>query len=198
MADAAGVREPPSARSGTSGLRAGFYAAYGGVKKLNFALLVVASAAIMGINVFTIWEVFTRYALKDPATWTYPVTSYLLLYTIYLATAYTLQHGGHVRVEIVVEQLPRRLRTVTERLAHLLGLAFILIFLWQGWRLADRAIRDGERDISMLAVPLSLTTIAIPIGLAVMAITYLFMIVESFLSPLPLERREGPPEITEV
>lgn len=199
MAEVTQVRPAREQRLGrVAAFREGFSAAYSIVKRVNFVLLVLAAAAIFAMNFFTIWEVYTRYALRDPATWTYPVTSYLLLYTIYLATAFTLYQGGHVRVEIVVESLPQKLRILTERLAHLLGLAFILIFLWQGWRLADRAIRDGERDISMLAVPLSITTIAIPIGLAMMAITYLFIIIESFLGPAPAEPRKEPPEITEI
>jgi TRAP-type C4-dicarboxylate transport system permease small subunit len=188
----------PGGRPETSTFRDAFYTAFGVVKKINLSLLAVAAVAIFAINAFTIWEVFTRYALKDPATWTYPVTSYLLLYTIYLASAYALQQGDHVSVDIVVEHLPGPLRRFTQRLAHLLGLAFILVFLWQAWRFEERAIRDGERDLSMLAVPLSMAIIAIPIGLAVMAVTYVFIIVDSFLAQAPAGSSQEQREITEV
>ena len=167
----------------TEELRSGFYRAYERLRRLNLFLLWAAGAAIIIINLLTLVEVFTRYFLRNPATWTLPLTSYLLLYVIYLSTSYTLQQGGHVGMEFVVEMLPARWRSRCERLQDLLGLAFVLLFFWQAWRIARRAIVEGQRDISTLNMPLSVTTIIIPVGLGLMALTYLCMIIDGFLRP---------------
>jgi len=179
-------------------LRRGFYWFYGRIRRLNLFLVWVACVGIVLINFLTLIEVFTRYILRDPATWTLPLSSYFLLYVIYLATAYTLERGGHVGMEFVVEMLPPRWRTRCERLQDILGFAFILLFFWESWRIARRAIAEGERDISTLHVPLSLTTVILPVGLGLMALTYLCMIIDGFLRPdrpkgslpRPLERFE--------
>lgn len=174
-----------------------FYRAYGVVKRVNYALVLLASAVIIAINLFTLWEVFTRYVLRSPAAWAVPLTGYLLLYVIFIASSFTLQQGGHVRVEFAVELLPQRLRQRVERSAHVLGLAFILVLLWQATRMTQRAIAVGERDITTLAVPLAMTTIAMPIGLMLMTITYIFIIIDAFLTPAAEEAPEGVGEVIE-
>ncbi|MBI4492043.1 MAG: TRAP transporter small permease [Chloroflexi bacterium] len=160
-----------------------FYAVYHLVQRLNRLAVGLASLLIVLIIVFTDWEAFTRYFLRSPAMWTYPVSSYLLLYSIYLAMAYTLQKGGHVGVEFVVEALPRGARRWLERLGHALGLAFTLIFLHQSYRLFLRQSTEGQRDISNLSTPLGLVSFALPLGLSLMAVTYVLVLVDSFLRP---------------
>lgn len=166
-----------------SALRRGFFRAYELLKRLNRFLVWVAAIGIVAINLLTIVHVVTRYILRDPATWTLPLSSFLLLYVIYLSTAYTLERGGHVGMEFVVEMLPARWRVRCLRLASLLGLVFVLLFFWESFRLAQRAIVEGERDISVLSVPLALTTIILPVGLGLMALTYLAMIIDGLLRP---------------
>ena len=152
------------------------------LSRLNRLFLWAAAVGIVIINLLTLVEVVTRYFFRSPATWTLPISSYLLLYVIYLSTAYTLERRGHVGMEFVVEMLPLRWRRGCERVGDLLGLLFVLLFFWESWRLAWRAISEGQRDISTLSVPLGVITIILPIGLGLMALTYLSMILTDFLA----------------
>ncbi|HYU20222.1 MAG TPA: TRAP transporter small permease subunit [Chloroflexota bacterium] len=160
-----------------------FYALYRTVRRINSACLGAASLLIVLITALTVWEAITRYFLRLPATWTYPATSYMLLWSIYLGVAYALQRGAHVSVDFVVEMVPSRPRRWLLRLGHLLGLAFTLIFLQQSWRLFLRHAIEGQRDISTLSLPLVVVSWAVPAGLGLMAITYLFVLVDSFARP---------------
>ncbi len=176
-----------------------FYACYRVVQKVNSACLAVACVIIVLMAVLTLWEVITRYFFRQPAMWTFPITSYMLLYSIMLAAAYTLQNGGHVSVEVVVELLPAGPRRWLERLAHLLGLVFILIFLYQSTRHTLRVLQEGTKDISTLSVPLWIPSSVMTFGLALMAITYVFILVDSFVETQgrqPPEGTEGPKPAT--
>ena len=169
-----------------------FYALYGVVRRINGACVAAACVMIGLIALLTVWETITRYFLRQPAMWTYPVTSYLLLYSIYLGVAYTLQRGGHVSVDFVLELLPRRPRRWLQRLGHLLGLAFTLVFLQQAHRLFTRHATEGQRDISTLSVPLVLVSSMLFLGLVLMAVTYVLVLVDSFL------RRPEEPTLQEL
>jgi TRAP-type C4-dicarboxylate transport system permease small subunit len=158
-----------------------FYAAYRIVQRANRVAVTVACVFIVLMVVFTDWEAFTRYFLRDPAMWTYPVTSYLLLYSMYLAMGYTLQKGGHVSVEFAVELLPDSFRRWLERISHVLGFGFVLVFLYQSYRLFARHLAEGQKDISVLSLPLSLVSFGLVLGLALMAVTYVFVVVDAFL-----------------
>ncbi len=168
-----------------------FYAAYAVVRRLNDVAVGVACAMIVAMVVLTDWGTITRYFLRDPATWAYPVTTYLLLYSTYLALAYTLQKGGHVRVEFLVEMLPPRLQGWMDRLGHLLGVVCTAVLLAQTWRLFTRHLTEGERDISMLSTPLWIVSGGLVLGLGTMLITYVFVMVDSWLTPLGTTTIQG-------
>jgi TRAP-type C4-dicarboxylate transport system permease small subunit len=152
-------------------------------RRINRALGLLSAGLIVGIVVLTLYEIVSRYGFNAPTTWTFPVCSYLLLYVIYTSTAYALQEGAHVQVSVIVERLPARARHVVDVVAGVLGLAFVVVLLWQVTRFTEIAFRLGSRDLSMLSVPLTLTTTIMPIGTALLCITYVVLIVERLLAP---------------
>lgn len=160
-----------------------FYAAYAFVRKVNAACVGLACLMIACMAVFTLWEVITRYFFRQPAMWTYPIVSYMLLYSIYLGVAYALQRGRHVSVDFVVEMVSERPRRMLERLGHLLGLTFGVVFLLQTWRLFVRHATEGQKDISALSLPLAPASIVLVIGMGLLTITYIFVVVDSFMTP---------------
>jgi TRAP-type C4-dicarboxylate transport system permease small subunit len=153
---------------------------YGVVRGLNRACMAVACVLIGLIALLTLWEAITRYFFRQPATWTYPVTSYMLLYSIYLALGFTLQRGGHVSVEVVVEMASPRVRRWLDRLGHVLGLTFVSVFLVQSVRVTSRQLTEGQRDISALSLPMGPVSAAVPVGLALLALTYVLVLIDSF------------------
>lgn len=157
-----------------------FNAAYGVLRKINTACVWGSCALIALITLFILWQVITRYFFRQPAMWTFPVTEYMLLYAVMLGAAFTLQQGGHVRVEVVLEILPRSIRVWVERLAHLLGLAFVLVLLNQSVRHTLRVLAEGGRDISALSIPLWVPAVGVTFGLGLLTVTYVFVAIESF------------------
>jgi TRAP-type C4-dicarboxylate transport system permease small subunit len=165
------------------GARRAFDLVYGVVRRVNAACMAVACVLIGLIALLTVWEAITRYFFRQPATWTYPVASYMLLFSIYLALAFTLQKGGHVSVDFVVEMASPRVRRWLDRLGHCLGLAFVLVFLVQSVRVTSRQLSEGQRDISALSLPIGPISAVVPVGLTLLALTYLLVLIDSFLHP---------------
>ena len=166
------------------GARRVFDLVYGIVRRLNGACMAVACVLIGLIALLTVWEAITRYFFRQPATWTYPVASYMLLFSIYLALGFTLQKGGHVSVDFVIEMASPRVRRWLDRLGHVLGLAFVLVFLVQSVRVTSRQLAEGQRDISALSIPIGPISAVVPVGLTLLALTYLLVLIDSFLHPL--------------
>jgi TRAP-type C4-dicarboxylate transport system permease small subunit len=150
---------------------------------VNAACVTVACVLIALMSVLTLWEAITRYFFRQPAMWTYPIVSYMLLYSIYLSVAYALQRGRHVGVDFVLEMLSERPRRALERVGHVLGLLFTVVFLYESYRVFSRHLREGQRDISALSLPLAPASIVLVTGLALLAVTYVFVAIDSFLRP---------------
>jgi TRAP-type mannitol/chloroaromatic compound transport system permease small subunit len=67
------------------------------------------------------WEVFVRYALRDPTSWAFDF-SYILYGALFLmAGAYTLSRNGHVRGDVFYRMWPPRVQA---------GLELVLYFLF--------------------------------------------------------------------
>ncbi|MBN2469016.1 MAG: TRAP transporter small permease [Deltaproteobacteria bacterium] len=65
--------------------------------------------------------------------------------TIYLGAAPLQQEKGHIRVRLVTDFLPGRLKSLAEVVAWIFFLIFFIIILWQGWEMALNSYSSGER-----------------------------------------------------
>ena len=55
---------------------------------------------IVILTLGTCWEVFVRYALNDPTSWAFDLSYMMYGAVFYMAGAYTLSRGGHVRADM--------------------------------------------------------------------------------------------------
>ena len=84
------------------------------LKKLSIYLENVVKVTIVlsmaGIVIFVNLAVFYRYVLADPLTWTTEISAYLLVYTVLFGASIGLRHNQFVKVEVLANLLPKRLK----------------------------------------------------------------------------------------
>lgn len=83
------------------------------------AWLFVAAAAI------TVWEVGSRYLFGAPTTWAHATTTALCAVGFALGGAYAFARNEHIRITVLVDRVPPRLRAVLEALALVLGTVYL-------------------------------------------------------------------------
>jgi TRAP-type C4-dicarboxylate transport system permease small subunit len=75
---------------------------------------------------------------------------YFLATASFMALAYTLRAGGHIRVNLVVQRLPERPRWVLELAALALGLALLTVALIdtlvESWRAGQPVLTDSGSE----------------------------------------------------
>ncbi len=113
----------------------------------------------------------TRYGLMVPSA--AEISGFFLAAASFLALAYTLRHGGHIRVNLVI----RGLNTAARRLAEIfsLAVAFILtaFFAWNVlWMVAD-SWQFHEVSYGIVPVPLWIPQSSMLAGLVILAIALL-------------------------
>lgn len=80
---------------------------------------------IMGILVITvIWQVFTRYVLQSPSTFTDELSRFLLIWVSLLGAAYASGNNRHLAIDI----LPSKLNQINQRKLKVLINALIVLF----------------------------------------------------------------------
>jgi len=133
-------------------------------------LLVVVVAAMVLIVVL---QVVSRLLLIS-VIWTSEATQYLMVWLTFVGGAAAFRHGEHIAVEMLVQRLGKGGQRGIAMLAHLLMLAFFVLFAIYGWRLAD--LNATARGYT-LAISQFWVFLAVPLGMALAALNTLMRIV---------------------
>ncbi len=117
-------------------------------------------------------EVVIRHVFHSPLAWTVDVTEYLQLYIAFFAAAAVLREQGHVKLDLVVNNLGPGARKVLDIVANLLGVCTTgAIFLFSSG-VVYRAFISGTPVIKALEIPKWLVLIPIPVGCLLLALEF--------------------------
>lgn len=100
-------------------------------------------------------------------------TGFLLAAASFLALAYTLQAGGHIRINLVTRVLPKRVQHYLELLTVAVALLLTLFVDVYMIKLVHESWVYQDRSAGMVAVPLWIPQFALALGLAMFAVALL-------------------------
>ena len=81
------------------------------IKKVLDRFLEVLVTVVMALLVIdVVWQVFTRYALKNPSTWTEELAIFLLIWVGMLGACVALNRGAHLGIDYFVSKLSEKKR----------------------------------------------------------------------------------------
>lgn len=130
------------------------------LESLSGRAMTVAGWCYLAITVLICFDIFARRLLGFSTEATTEVTGYLMAIGMSWGLAGTLFERGHVRIDVLVQKLPLKVRVWL----HLASLFALLVatgfFAWGAFALARDSWELGATDLSALHTPL-----AIPQGL---------------------------------
>ena len=88
----------------------------------------------------------------------------------FLAFAYALNHGAHIRVSIVLNAVPRKVRRWLDVWCFAIGAAVMWYFVWYGWRFVYWSWKFGDVSQGQDATPLWIPQSAMLLGAVILAI----------------------------
>jgi TRAP-type C4-dicarboxylate transport system permease small subunit len=104
----------------------------------------LAALILVGIGIMTFCDVFARYFLNRPFTFTVEVTQLLMGMVIWLGVGLTTHDTRHITVDVVTMRLPVRLRAVLEILVSAVGFVILVLMVWQMWETAFVLREKGQ------------------------------------------------------
>ncbi len=130
------------------------------VDRLLETFLVALMATMVG-NV--LWQVFTRYVLGSPSSWTEELTRYLLIWLGLLGACTTFRRGQHLAVETLVERLGAEARRAASLASLAAVAAFSIAVLLVGGSNLVLVTLELEQRSAALGIPLGLVYLALPL-----------------------------------
>jgi TRAP-type mannitol/chloroaromatic compound transport system permease small subunit len=112
----------------------------------------------------TSYEVFVRYALRDPTSWAFDM-SYTMYGALFLmAGAYALSRNAHVRGDVFYRLWPQRVQATVELVLYFLFFfPGVIALMYAGWDYGTESMRIQEVSVnSPVGVPIWQLKLLIP------------------------------------
>ncbi len=121
-------------------------------RSLSSYLSYIGNFALAAMMLLATVDVIGRYFFNAPVLGAYEITEYLMLILVFSFLALAQSSKVHISVDIVFNRLPARLRSVLERLNHLICLLMMILVSWMSIQRIWELKRTGEASV-LLKIP---------------------------------------------
>ena len=157
------------------------------------ALAWLAAFTILAIAILISAQIFLNFATRVfalPLPSTIPsyadFSGFMLAAATFLAMPYTFRSGGHIKVALVTERLPRRGRLIAEIAALGCAAALTGFAVYYIWALVAESIHYGDVSSGTIPIPLWIPQSAMGLGMSVLCIAIVHSLVETIMRGEPV------------
>lgn len=131
---------------------------------------VLAEICLLLLLALVFHEVIARYVLNKPTLYSVEISEYLLIFVAFMAAGWVLQEDKHVRMQVLVNLMPGKVRYGFALFTSAIVLCYCAILVWQGTKASVMAFKGGYHSSSLLDVPLCIPYAIIPIGALILGL----------------------------
>jgi TRAP-type C4-dicarboxylate transport system permease small subunit len=126
------------------------------------------AALCLGSLLVTLFlQVFTRFIVRDPLSWTEEAARYLYVYIVFLGSSAAVTERTHVAIDFIVLQLSRTGRLVVGLLVNLCVLFVLANLFYWGIR---ATLRQLNIPLVVLDIPYAWVYVVVPVTAALMTV----------------------------
>lgn len=125
-------------------------------------VLLMVSVAVLVVDV--LWQVFTRFVMGKPSSWTEELATFLLIWVSLLGAAVALGRGAHLGIDYFTHKLSKHDRIMTELFVFAaVSLFSLLVMVFGGISLVIQTLSLDQISVA-LHIPMGYVYLAIPIS----------------------------------
>lgn len=145
-------------------------------------LALAACALLFGMMIMICADVLLRnlpafsnaLGLPQGLAWSNEISELMLYLFTMLSAPWLLRQGQHIRVDILLRAIPKKIAWVCEWIADIVGLLCCLTMVWYGVRVALKSYMDGSMSIKTLVTPEWWALAPLPVAFLLLAIEMVF------------------------
>ena len=134
------------------------------ITRITEAISKPASLLVFIMMLITSTEVIGRYVFNSPTTWAWPLNRQIFGVFILVAGAYTMSKREHIRIEILYDHFPPKVKMIARGIALASFVIFMGVLVWQGSWMGWNSLMMKEKLAGAFRMPLYPFKILIPIG----------------------------------
>jgi TRAP-type C4-dicarboxylate transport system permease small subunit len=90
----------------------------------------------------------------------------------FLGLAYTLRHGGHIRVNLITNKLPKRVQWIVEVVSLVIAVLIVGYYAYYSSWLLWKTVEFGEFTLGLVSIPKWIPMVAMPVGVVILFIAF--------------------------
>ena len=143
-----------------------------GIDQLSRSVGHAFAWCIVILTLGTCYEVFVRYVLNNPTSWAFDMSYLMYGAVFFMAGAYTLSRGGHVRADMYFRRWRPRVQATVELVLYVVFFfPGVLALVYAGWGYGYSSARILEVSVNSPAgVPIWPLKMMIPFGAGLLAL----------------------------
>lgn len=169
-------------------MQAHLWVLYGVLRHLNSAISFLLKGIVallgLGMTLSILYQVFMRYAFNSPPSWTEELALLFFSWSMLLMLALGVRESFHVRMDLILNWLPRLGNQLMERFIDICTAAFGGFLAWMG---VEYCLMMVDSTSAAIAYPITMLYSAAPVS---GVLVFLFAL-ELLFDPRRLERSEG-------
>jgi len=139
---------------------------------INF-FAVIAGILLATMALIVTYNVIMRYFVNRPPVWAIETTEYIMVYATFLAAAWVLKHGGHVKIDIILVMLSKKRQHALSVLVCILGIVACGLLAWYGMKATYSLYSRDVIMMKMMPWPKWVLVAPIPIGILLTFIQFI-------------------------
>lgn len=146
-----------------------------------FALIEdIVSGGLLFLGVTIIfYGVIMRYVFNDARSWVDEVSQYLIIWGTLIGTSVALRNDHHIKVDMLFDKLPDRLKYYVTLFAHAVGTAFALFLVYYGSNLVFFTYKTGQLSTDV-GIPLFIVYSILPLMGLLLTLRFFVKLYETF------------------
>lgn len=134
------------------------------ISRITETISKPASFLVFIMMLITSTEVIGRYVFNHPTIWAWPLNRQIFGVFILVAGAYTMSSREHIRIEILYDNFPPKIKKIARVIALLSFVIFMGVLVWQGSWMGWNSLMMKEKLAGAFRMPLYPFKLLIPIG----------------------------------
>ena len=129
-------------------------------KVIEFALIVLISTLVLDV----LWQVFSRYVLASPSSFTDELAGFLLIWVGLLGAAYVAGKNEHLAIDLMLQKMKgKKKRNLQIFINSIVGIFAVFVMVFGGtWLVYTRFILSVKS--AALALPLGYVYLIVPVS----------------------------------
>ena len=138
----------------------------------------LAGGLILLTTVMTFYEVISRSVFHQPTSWATELSIYAIIGSCFLGSPYAVRTYSHITVDLVINAVGDRARTLMAYFSNSLGLLFSVIFTIYSFTHVVKTFELEVTSSSLLRIPMFIPESFLTIGGVLLCIAFVLQLID--------------------